>query len=84
MNTCKTCKWWGEPVNDMIQRACQNPKLAEDGYDFSIHKRTLPAAIDSAHPSASDDFGICFFTGPSFGCIHHSPAIPATVRPQEV
>ncbi len=46
-------------------------------------EHTIP--LDQASPSASDDQGLCFATGPKFGCIHHEPsanpasaALPAT------
>lgn len=32
---------------------------------------TLPT--DQAFPDASDPHGIGFYTGPDFGCIHHTP-----------
>lgn len=65
MNTCDTCKWWcrdkRDPIDASIFRGCLNPKLnsPEDAGD------------DLARPDACDDYGIGFYTGPKFGCIHH-------------
>lgn len=58
MNTCDTCKWWGESAEYSEYRVCENTKL-DDG------KRP-----DGAQPEALDDTGIHFATGPKFGCIH--------------
>lgn len=33
-------------------------------------EHTIP--LDQSSPSASDDHGLCFVTGPKFGCIHHA------------
>lgn len=32
---------------------------------------TVP--LDQATPDAADSHGLCFVTGPDFGCIHHEP-----------
>ena len=38
-------------------------------YIESEGKHTVP--LDQATPEAADTHGLCFLTGPKFGCIHH-------------
>lgn len=64
MNTCSTCKWWGE--DDYVgYRDCRHPKL-----DL---KRQWPepleadGVIDHGMDAGYQDL----YTGPSFGCVHH-------------
>jgi len=44
---------------------------------------TVP--LDEAHPQAADDTGLCFKTGPAFGCVHfEAPLLPdVTTQPLE-
>lgn len=65
MNTCKTCRYWGEGFyrDDDADRICDHPKHGE--------------CVDSNHKGATDlliypySEGASFITGPNFGCIHH-------------
>lgn len=61
MNTCDTCKHWGESgftTNPNGHNPCMHPKVdMPDGQDED--------GIDS---NADYDYGIT--TGPKFGCIH--------------
>ena len=71
MNTCDTCKWWGDPLvgysaegtKVFAQRHCENELLNgnEDircGENGASAERDMPAWIS---------------TGPKFGCAHHEP-----------
>jgi hypothetical protein len=61
METCKTCKWWGaKPEIGPDLRHCDHPKVANKD--------------DQTPSSATDCEGYGgIFTGPDFGCVHHSP-----------
>lgn len=69
VNTCKTCRWWGNPeyknggvVLTGDFRTCGSPKIV-----YGYHE-DLPA-LDGA--AAENDEGWGFTPGPDFGCIHH-------------
>ena len=67
MNTCDTCKWWGERQEKgggtavwCEMRFCRHPKLDSN------------EDLDGADVSSIDGYGD-IETGPKFGCIHHEP-----------
>ena len=68
MNRCKTCNHWtaqapyGLP-GDYQQRVCDSQKLMESLYGDGS---------DTLHYSYVE--GGWFYTGPEFGCVHHSEA----------
>lgn len=116
MNTCDTCKWWGQDthltnfgdgfvIKDVWQ-SCLSPKVngqsesrlqlpggkyrsygtcvvlkncsgpsTEEHLERGLIERedTHSIPLDEAEPDASDSWGLCFKTGPKFGCIHHTP-----------
>lgn len=74
MNTCKTCKWW----------AGREEKHSSAGNCFGLFVTDILPGSDQALNSFDIAGRPHLITGPSFGCIHHSPKIPATVRPEEV
>ena len=68
MNTCDTCKWWGEPETELRpswgiilkgMARCGNEKL-DSGLNSSI-------VSDYDAPTQG------FTTGPKFGCVHYEP-----------
>jgi hypothetical protein len=64
MNRCETCAWWkGDLYKD--GRECTNTKIREDRYGDSYDPDAL---VYSYYESGS------FWTGPQFGCVHHSTA----------
>ena len=46
-------------------------KHLHEGWIEREDSHSIP--LDEANPDSSDTFGICFRTGPKFGCIHHQP-----------
>lgn len=74
VNTCKTCKWWLAVLekypsihlntNKSAGGYCQSPKFVEGTYFSSAY----------AHDSLTYSYyeGGQFWTGPDFGCIHHT------------
>ena len=74
MNTCKTCKHWtpyavaypGGWHMDPEQRAggyCKTDKITEYWYGSYKPDQLVYSYME----------GGTFWTGPNFGCIHHSP-----------
>ena len=59
MNTCKDCRFWGQPKTLQVQCRCRHEAL--DGIDWANETNAL--FVD-----AWDKAGI--YTGPDFGCIH--------------
>lgn len=65
METCKTCKWWGEPTSGgMVKkthRACLNDdKIGEEAREGDLDTLVYPY-----------DEGAYLYAGPDFGCVHH-------------
>lgn len=75
MNTCDTCKHWGNLMSvsatgcvgvskrytAYTKGTCANPKL--DGL-----------SVDGAEPCDTEGYCAWLDTGAKFGCIHHEPA----------
>ncbi len=81
MKTCDICKWWSAPkpylcgqknpkIYSSLFGSCDNPAL--DDSQGVVGRPVSEVEGDPSHacPNASDDHGICFATGPKFGCIH--------------
>ena len=71
MNTCKTCKHWEQVIIDSpiawLQRRssggyCKNSKLCEDWDDAYQPDQLVYSYMENG----------TFWTGPNFGCVHHS------------
>lgn len=61
MNTCDTCKHWGDQTDEPGYRRCDAEATA------------YPPPIDRAKVAdGAFDYGL-LATGPKFGCIHHAP-----------
>lgn len=71
MNTCKTCKHWAKPDSTlpkvMAGGACVSGKIVED-WDGEYKSDTL------VYPYTEGGY---FWTGPDFGCVHHTPKEPS-------
>ena len=68
MNTCQSCAYWNKnetPYNgqEYIIRQCENEKLQEGIYLEHQQEDALYYTYEE---------GGRFYTGPSFGCIHHT------------
>lgn len=67
----------GRFFRDGVAAANADPKRVREhnevrGYVLeTIDAHTIP--LDVACQRSSDDHGLCFITGPKFGCIHHEP-----------
>ncbi len=59
MNYCETCVFWDGPVELHVQAECTHELIDMNG---------SPNALWA---DAYEKNGI--FTGPNFGCVHHSP-----------
>ena len=60
---CKSCRYW---IPEVLRRPhfgglCDNPKIHEGGCDYGMDALVYPYAE-----------GGTFWTGPEFGCVHHS------------
>lgn len=86
MNTCKTCKWWGEersweggfsPENRATftdtYRDCNHPKHDVSVFTADEKKKLSGAVTKTEAPSdgLSVEYDGVLSTGPDFGCIHH-------------
>lgn len=66
MNTCKTCAHWRAytgPGKQQVGGYCQSEKIIEDR-----EGRFEPDALVYSYCE-----GGRFWTGPEFGCVHHTP-----------
>jgi hypothetical protein len=62
MNRCRTCKFWGVDYDDV----CDYPR--------TIMSDATPKTQFVIFAEADDESGLMayLYTGPEFGCIHHS------------
>lgn len=64
MNTCDTCKWW-KVEDNYVQHKCVNPSVT------GRSARNSDENVMFLRSDAKEWEGL--YTGPHFGCIHHSP-----------
>jgi hypothetical protein len=63
MNTCDTCKWWGDKDISAGENMSFCEKDLMPGIPDSIQAEDIPKFSGYAR----------IVTGPKFGCIHHEP-----------
>jgi hypothetical protein len=69
MNRCKTCMHWAEIPNDRdLGGICENDQKIHEDDSKPGHEFGQDHLVYSYYESGS------FWTGPEFGCVHHSPA----------
>lgn len=77
MNTCKTCRWWGEE-DDLVNGCAGVRACRKDGAIYEPtaggHRYGAKAFVTQHFDLHDDDFDPRFLTGPDFGCVHHEPS----------
>lgn len=67
LESCKTCKWWGEEAWDIPHkqsRECENHDKIGETFEVKADVDTM---VYSYNESGR------FWTGPEFGCVHYEP-----------